>query len=195
MKKTILIICLFSIILNSFCQSKYWEGMDENEKNKILNDKSINPDILKYYQGKSKLNSDDSNNKNKEILTSLTENTNDNLRAFYFFVFNQICLKSDGALSEILGNYCITMTAKNSKYVFEYFTEQIKINKFSLFDNYVNFIGSELYFANKGNSDTEYNYNSYKDKINKVSATFSANEKHTLELFWKRIDKVMKNME
>jgi hypothetical protein len=190
----IILIILITFLINSFSQNLYWEKMGETEKNKILNSKEIDPLVLKYYYGEININSDETGKIN-ETLRLLAENKNDSLSSFYFYVFNQLCLKVDEGTSEIMGNYCIKSIAYHPKLVFGYFTRQIKNNDLKLFDRYIIFTGSELYFANEGKSYSLYNYKTFKDKLKESSRCFSKSEKETLVLFWQRIDEVIRNME
>jgi hypothetical protein len=51
-----------------------------------------------------------------------------------------------------------------------------------------------LYSPNEGASKSKY-YTSFKNRLYKSSQNFSVKEKKTLELFWKKIDVAIKNME
>ncbi|MDP4183616.1 MAG: hypothetical protein Q8862_00455 [Bacteroidota bacterium] len=195
MGKSVLLIILFNILFfNSYSQSRYWEDMSKIEKNRVLYNKLINKYILKIYQGKYDIAKDEHEDRVIFLLKTLTENKNDSLKAFYFFVFNQVCINSDGYFSEMLGDYCMIIVLNNSKYMFDFFTKNIEHKDFKLLNLYSNFIGSELYFAKKGISESKYDYTSFKNRLNKSSLNFSNKEKRTLELFWKKVDKAMRNM-
>lgn len=176
-------------INNSFTDSTfiYWETLNENQRNDILNSKNINKEAIEFYKGNFKIGDNTRTTALLEILTSISDK--EKTAPFYFFLFNQICIKSDGALSEILGDYCQKMVLSSPSYVVNYFMSNEDILK-----KYAEYLGYELYFKEEGTSTLEYDYSDFKKMLsNKIE-----NEKKygtVLKLFYEEIEKSIKNME
>lgn len=164
----------------------YWEDMTKTEQDNILHSPTICKNAVKYYLKSFKATD---NKSTEELLNKITSNNNSNKETiFYFYVFNQICLKSDGALSEILGGYCMKFMLINPKFTLMYFKKYPKVEK-----KYAELMGSELYFKEDGTSDIEYNYKGFKKAI-EAKIKSDPKYKEILSVFYQDIEVVMKNM-
>lgn len=193
MKYTIII--LIGLILcqctNSPKQSKikvpidntfvYWEDLSLPQQESILSLKSTAKNSIKYYKGIFKIS--DSNY--KELLDSIV-NWNDNNLTFYFYIFNDICMKSDGALSEILSNYCQKIILNNPNYVFNYFKKHNELEK-----KYTLLLGSELYFKQDGTSEMQYNFSELKSILD---SKISKENKTILSDFYMKVEQAINDM-
>jgi len=93
----------------------------------------------------------------------------------YFYAFNQICQKSDGSLSEVLGKYCLKVIVNHPNEVFRHFETNNKDLKL-----YANMLGYEFYFCIQGTSDLEMNFEQFKEYlINELNL----NDKTTLDIY------------
>lgn len=125
---------------------KYWENFDGQEKQAVLGDANV-PGIIKDLFYTQKPLGDDS--ETECILEILSEPQTDRGRhAFYFYMFNKLFFKSDGALAEMVAPYCYKLFIADSKYVFAYISRNS-----DLLDWYACNIGSELAFAELGVSE------------------------------------------
>lgn len=167
-------------------KSTYWEDLTKVEQESILHSPQIDKNAIKYYHGSLKATDNQSTENLLNKIISEKNSTKETI--FYFYILNQICLKSDGALSEILGGYCMKFLLRNPALVLRYFQRNKKVEKI-----YGEFIGSELYFKEEGTSDIEYNYKDFK-RI--VEAKINGNKefKKTLVEFYGIIELAMKNM-
>jgi len=164
----------------------YWEDMTKVEQERILHLPSIYKNAVKYYQGR--FSATDNQSTENLLDTIVSEKISTKETVFYFYVLNQICLKSDGALSEILGEYCLKFLLRNPVLVLRYFQRNNTVKKI-----YGEFIGYELYFKEKGTSDIEYNYKDFR-RIIEAEIKNNAEFQKTLAEFYLIIESSMKNM-
>lgn len=179
---------------------------DENEKNRMhrIQDKlrvdSIDNKPISYYLNNPNLDSLVRNYYNGELLPSDDEKTfrlldllilkNPDLYPFYFHCLTQICEDSDGALSEIMGPYCIQMIHNYPKGAFSYFgSDSLNL------DRYASFIGYELYFVEFGTSDLKTNYKDFKIYLNNTLDLQDQLTKSTYDRFFNKIDDIMRYMD
>ncbi len=161
MIKLFSILIIFSLFISSdgADKFKYWELLTNTEKQQYLSDPNVNKIALDYYNGKF-YPSD--NNKTFKLLKTLTNKNNFN--PFYYFLFNQICSRSDGALSEIMGDYCLNEVLNNPEYVINHFTfERMNFKKKQyLYELYGFFIGYEMSFYDQGTTDIKLGFPEFK---------------------------------
>lgn len=151
-----------------------------------LEHSEINELAIRFYNGEF-LPSDNENTFN--LLTVLNEKHED-IYPFYFHCLNSICMISDGALSEVLGNPCLKMVYNYPDYTFSYFKQNS-----TLFDKYTQFIGYELYFQNYGTSNVEISKSDFLNYL-KENLNLADNEVQKLyNEFNDGIEQVKKNME
>lgn len=194
--KSIILITFLLILCTVNCKAAsqqkncnknaYWEDLTKTEQESILHSPQIDKNAIKYYCGSFKATE---NQSTENLLNKIISEKNPAKETlFYFYIFNQICLKSDGALSEILGGYCMKILLKKPVLVLRYFQRNKKVEKI-----YGEFIGSELYFKEEGTSDIEYNYKDFK-RIIEVKTNGNKEFKKTLVEFYSIIESGMKNM-
>jgi len=165
----------------------YWENLNENQRKDILSSKDVNEEAIELYNGKIKIGD---NNKTILLLGTLTSiSEKGKTTPFYFFLFNQICIKSDGALSELLGDYCQRIVLSSPGYVINYF-----IGNEDVLKKYAEYLGYELYFKEEGTSTIEYDFSEFK-KILSLSLVHEKKYEAILRFFYEEIDKSMKNIE
>jgi len=194
--KNIILITLVLILCTLNCKATnqqkgcneniYWEDLVKTEQESILHSSQIDKNAIKYYQGSFRTTD---NQSTENLLNKIISDKNQaKEKVFYFYILNKICLNSDGALSEILGDYCMKFLLRNPALVLRYFQRNKKVEKM-----YGEFIGYELYFKEKGTSDIEYNYTDFK-RI--VDAKIKSNKEYekTLAEFYSIIESAMKNM-
>lgn len=195
-----LIFILSSVFLycsqnNSTCPSRslpdttfvYWENLSVNQKNDILISDNISKDALEFYKGNFKIGDNSQTTTLLNMLSSIGDK--EKTTPFYFFLFNQICIKADGSLSEILGNYCQKIVLSFPTYVVAYLGKNEDILK-----KYAQYLGYELYFKEEGTSMIEYSYSDFKKMLSeKAISTKQYND--ALTLFYDEIEKVMKEID
>ena len=121
----------------------YWEDMTENQQQKILNSSEL-PSIVKEFVNSPWKVSDDE--KSLSLLTELTSDCKGpEIRALFFYQFNSILTKTDGALRVVTPNYVMSLVEKHPEYVFKYLQSHDE-----LYDCYI----LELAFYFSFNTDT-----------------------------------------
>ena len=136
----------------------YWEDISKTEQESILQSPTICKNAVQYYQGSFKVSD---NKLTDDFLNKITSGINTRQETlFYFYIFNQICLKADGVVSDILGEYCMKVMLSNPPFLLSYFQRNVKLEK-----KYAELVGYELYFKEDGTSDIEYNYKDFKQVI------------------------------
>ena len=196
--KIIVTIFLLFINLNSLVKNsdikeyRYWENFSSSEKDKFISNHKINKLALEYYNGNLKITDDE---KTFELLRVLTSSKSE-LIPFYYYLFNKICLNSDGTLSVALGKFCLNMIINNPDYVINHFTferENVKRDEY-LYQVYGNLLGYEMYFKKEGTSDIDYSFEQFKELLNQLFKDSTSQNKQTLNLFYKCISETMRKM-
>lgn len=118
---------------------KYWENFTPAEKKNLLSHKDVYKDAIAFYNGEFKASDDD---RTFRLLDTLTQS--DRYLTFYFYLFNQIVTTSDGALSEVMGQYCIRITNRYPAYVFQYLARRYLDGDTSFLLDYADYIGYEF---------------------------------------------------
>jgi hypothetical protein len=191
MKSIVLTVFVFFLSLISCKDSNqssfiYWEDMTKTEQERVLCSSKICKNAVKYYQGTFRVSDDKLTEK---FLTRISSAGNSNQeKAFYFHIFNQICLKSDASLSEILGEYCMKFILRMPKITLSYFQRNVKIEKV-----YSLFLGSEFFFIEEGSSDLRYSYEDFK-QILESKVKKNQKYKKSLLMFYKDLESAMKEM-
>ena len=173
---------------------KYWEDLGSLQKSEIL-DKCSSALIKDFYEGKLRPTDDD---KTWELLKELTV-ANDTCFPLYFYLFNKIFYKSDGALGEMVSEFCVDFLAKFPKEVLTFFQREREFLPFFLWDReplwkkYALSVGVELYFKSYGTSSIEYDYEILKNILFSSVKDNKENEE-TLKIFWQAVDEAIKMM-
>jgi hypothetical protein len=164
----------------------YWEDFSKKEQNEIIQDKIANKDVNNLAKGNFKIRDND---QTKILLDTLSKLPSDiKYKAMYFNLFNQVCEKADGALSEMLGNPCQSILLSDTEYVIFYLK-----NKPSLMKTYAQILGVEFFFKEDGTSDLKYNFTEFKKIVNKRLCD-EPEYKSFLSSFYKEIELSMDNM-
>lgn len=188
----VLLIIIISVLfpIHNYGQIKFWEDLSCKERTNIL-DVCDSKSIKTFYEGHFVLSDDE---KTERLLNDLIT-SNDSILPLSFYLFNNICIQSDGALAEIVSYSCIMLVALHPIYFLSYFSKERNLDKQKkLIETYAMFIGSELYFKRKGTSNIKYDYKSLKEILNSATER-NSNIKDTFNEFWKLVDKSIKNME
>jgi hypothetical protein len=166
---------------------KYWENISEKEQIELLRSDDIHKNARCFYEGKLKIGD---NQQTKILLDSLSGLSADlKIKALYFNLFNRICKKTDGSLSEILGTYCQDIIMFDPEYVLFYLKSHDSLRK-----KYVQFLGIEFYFKEEGTSEMQYDFCDFKKNIDKRLCN-NVIYKDFLVSFYQEIQTVMVNME
>jgi hypothetical protein len=190
MKAFLLFLAAITLILNtSNGQMKYWEDFSNVQKTEILgNCKSV---LMKnFYDGKF-VPTD--NEKTWALLNDIIS-SGDTLLPLSFYLFNKICKKSDGALSEMVVDFCAKYLAKHPKYILTFFSRERYLGVHDpIWKKYSLFVGMELNFKKNGSSALAYNYQGYKEMLANASKGCKENEE-TFKVFWQLVDETIRNM-
>jgi len=177
-------------IVNAQCRninSVYWEQINDSIKKETITSRGVSIEAVNYYKGYFRFTD---NEKSFQLLDTLTSEPEQmNIKALYFYLFNKICAKADGAVAEELGNYCQKIVINDPIYVLNYFSSNNSTMK-----TYAQLLGYELYFKENGTSDIEYNFNDFK-KLIKDKIDSDINLQKTFNDFNKEIEEIMKNMD
>ena len=157
------------------CQ--YWDDLDENSKSEIIKSIDVDNNIMKLYLHEIKLSDNDMS---AAILDTLCSSTDGYKRMLYFYVLNEIVNIADGAVSEMLGKYCVRYVNENTDYALEYFSKHHDVA-----NNYANMIAGELYL-----SDTSF----AKYKKNMLHSTRRKCAKDYLPIFLKEIERALSSI-
>ena len=179
--------CLSCQGINRQAEQKYpyWENLSEVQKDKILSSNKIGQSVIKLYNGTLSLQDND---ESKQLLDTLT-NLNGENTPLYFYLFNHICSSPDGAIAELMGEYCQKILLNAPVYVFTYLSkDEILLKK------YAEYLGYELYFKEEGTSGIKYNYKDFKGAITKKLKN-TDNLHETLILFYSEIENTLKEMD
>ena len=155
--------------LQEATENVYWEDIPRSKQDSIL--RHTDSDLLSLYQGKIVVSD---NNESFELLDKLCHKVSGAKQALYFLLFSKIMEESDGALSEVMGEYCMRFVDKNADFVLPYLANHEELCKL-----YASFIATELYYNEKSPSD-------YKKKSLPLIKT---DTKIAFETFFKRIEK------
>ena len=125
---------------------QYWDDLDENSKSEIIKSVDVDKNIIKLYLHEMELSDNDMST---AIMDTICSSTDGNKRMLYFYVLNENVKKADGAVSEMLGGYCVKYINENTDYVLEYFSKHQDVA-----NNYADMIAAELHLSDT--SFTQY---------------------------------------
>jgi hypothetical protein len=137
----------------------YWEDLIEERKNAILSTNTVLPDAVEYYRGRFALSDDD---RTFTLLDGMAAGMNQggDLRSLYFYLLNQVCRESDGALAEVLAPYIARTILSDPPYVLTYLRGDSAI-----VDTYALHLGWEFAFKAKELSDLPWTLADFKQAI------------------------------
>ena len=140
-----LLLCLvitFYICNISYAEKfQYWDELSDNSKSEIIKYLNVDENVMMLYLHKITLSDD---NVSVAILDTLCTQTEGEKRMLYFYIMNEIVKCADGALAELLCDYCIKYINENTDYALTYFSKHPDVaNGYSIL------IAAELYYNNK----------------------------------------------
>lgn len=159
------------------------ESVDGRPISFYLNHPDLHNLIKDFYAVKF-LPSD--NDKTFHLLELLT-NKHPDLYPFYFHCLNQICVYSDGALSEVMGEYCMQAVLNYPHYFFTKNKDYIS--------KYAGFMRYELYFAKNETTPINNDYKEFMKRIKLELDTTDSQIKESLLIFDEAILDIFKRME
>ena len=122
----------------------YWEDMTERQQQIVLNSSEVAQIVKEYVVSPWEVSDDE---KSLSLLTELISACNDpDIQALYFFQFNGILTKADGALGEVMPDHVMLLVDRNPEYVFSY----LQSHK-ALYDSYVFELACYFYFNDNAN--------------------------------------------
>lgn len=155
--KYLFFIALLFLSTNSFL---YWEEITKEEQNEIIQNSIANEDVYNLAKGNFIIGD---NPQTETLLCTLLDLPSDiNLKALYFNLFNQICEKADGAVSETLGRPCLAILLADTEYVAFYLKSRPLLMK-----TYAQYLGMEFFFKKEGTSDLKYDFTEFKKIVDK----------------------------
>lgn len=153
MKRITLLFCflIFSMIALGTDNVRFWEQYSDAEKYHIIKSGAIEASIVGIYDDSFEIGD---NEETFKILDYLSEykygiHTDGIVDAFYIHCFSKILRKADGALSEVMGDYCMRILKKSSNYAILYLRAHEEIR-----DAFIMHIGFDVYCSD--NQDCIY---------------------------------------
>jgi hypothetical protein len=153
----------------------------------VLSSDKLYKDAIEYFNGHLTVSDNDRTFVLLDSISTLPINE-PMKRAFYFHLFNAICAKADGAVSEVLGDYCQNMLLSDTEYVVNYL-----MNNQGLTKRYASLLGYELYFKEDGTSTIRYDFSGFKELLN--ARLPQATYQDFLETFFNEIQATMNAMD
>jgi hypothetical protein len=165
----------------------YWEDLSKEEQNKILQSTDVDKDIKSFIFNDSKMKDDTESLRILDSISTLSNNTE--IKALYFYLFNQICKEADGIVCEMLGNYCQKIILSDIEYTIKYLKNKPLLRK-----KYAGILGFEFYFKEEGTSDMKYGLQEFKGLLNKDLKNKDGYNSF-LQSFYKEIELVIMSMD
>ena len=119
--------------------SQYWEDMTEELKKAVLHSPDVAQIVRDYVSSPWEISDDDKSFSFMDALSSGSPNRQ--VQALYFYQFNQILAKADGAVAEVMPEYVNTWIEKNPQFVFEYLQSREEWRK-----RYVFYLAANFYY-------------------------------------------------
>lgn len=117
----------------------YWEDMTEKQQQEVLKSSHVAKIVKEYVASPWEVSDDE---KSFSLLTELTSDCKDpNISALYFFQFNSILTKADGALGEVMPDHVMLLVDRKPEYIFKYLQSHKE-----LYDRYVFELACYFYF-------------------------------------------------
>ena len=135
---------IMSFPVSSNCINKFWEDFNSTEKKLFLNGDDLSKDAVSYLQNHFTFN----NLERTEYLIIEIISADSSTIPPYHFIFNDMCLKSDSALSELLSAYILDYFKAHTAYIVNYFTCKDLLNN-NLYDAYISLMVMEIGYEYK----------------------------------------------
>lgn len=126
----------------------HWEQLTEEKRQAAIARLPNDSDVLKYYNGEFKVSDDDRTFDLLKILSSKTDDKD--VASLYVYLFNKIMKVADGALSEVMYEYCPTVFNRNMTYLMELFKDDD-----NLMESYASCMAESIAFSKYGNKNTD----------------------------------------
>lgn len=107
---------------------KYWEFLSREEQSIAV--KSLSPLAREYFIGSFSPTDDEMSFSLLDYLTEQDESLE--ITSLKFYLFNRVVFSVDGALAEVLGDYCIQWLHQDGQYVLEYLQYHPKLEELYL---------------------------------------------------------------
>ena len=108
-----------SHLISNFTDTSYWENLSPEEKKEVTDKVKRSKSIVANYVQNTFTVGD--NNQTDSLLSVLSKlPSNGEVKCLYFHLFNDIAIKSDGALAEMVGEYVKPMLLSDVDYVLTY---------------------------------------------------------------------------
>jgi hypothetical protein len=159
--------------------------IDSIQINTFLQKTDLDKSIRIFYKGKFEV----SDNEETFELLKMVTSKDDELFPIYFNTLNKIVEVADGALAEILPDFCFEMIFNYPHQTFEYFNTNREI----LFV-YAELLGYEFYFQDKGMSDLKMNSVEFQDYLKKNLDFENMDIERVYSVFFERIRETIEEM-
>lgn len=124
MKRIALLFCLltFSMTALGADNVRFWEQYSEAEKSHVFNSGSIKTSVVGVYDDSLAIGDNEEALKILDFLSDYKygHHADGIVDAFYIHCFSKILRKADGALSEVMGEYCMRIIKKSPDYAILY---------------------------------------------------------------------------
>lgn len=121
------LLILISLLLLS-SGSLYWEEMTAEQQQYVLSSPGVAPIVKEYVTAPWAISDDD---KTFSLLDQLTSACSERgVQALYFYHFNSILVKADGALGEPMPEYVYTLVDRDPEFVFNYLRNHPKLREY-----------------------------------------------------------------
>ncbi len=155
MREFILIVILSAIQSTQI----YWEDLSRAEQNlTITNIKSENSIVSLYVKNRCIIDDGEQIDSLLKVLTKLPKN--DNNKCLYFHLFNDIAIKSDGAVAEMVCEYIEPLLLSDVDYVLPYI-----MNHKEYYSLYTSMLAANLYLKGIDYSDSIRLFNQFRLKL------------------------------
>ena len=126
----------------------YWEDMTEKQQQEVLNSSHVAKIVKEYVASPWEVSDDE---KGFSLITELTSTCNDPyIQALYFYQFNCILTKADGALGEVIPDYVMLLVDRDPEYAFKYLQSHKE-----MYDCYVFMLACYFYYNDANIKDCE----------------------------------------
>lgn len=127
----------------------YWERLTAEEQQSVISRLPDDSDVVKYYKGEFTVSDDD---RTFDLLETLSSEPEDKDAApLYIYLLNKIAKASDGALAEVMWEYCPAVFNRNTAYMMELFRTDSK-----LMDEYASSIAEAIVFRKGCRERSDY---------------------------------------
>ncbi len=155
-KLTYIFILVFFIAPTNLLLGQEAAFIDSTQIKKFIENPDLNKIVKDFYLGRLNVSDNDETFELLELITS----KNEDFFPIYFNTLNKIVQVADGALAEIMSEYCLEMIFNYPVQTFNYFaTDQDMLLEYS------RFLGYEFYFKKEGTSDLKMNFNEFKSYL------------------------------